>query len=504
MELKRIFGGTLVSYLNIAVSSLTNLILVPMYIYYLGAEEYGLWLIVLTIVSYLGFSHLGIGQSVANFVAESRATNDHKSIEVGISTAFWLYVLIVTPVICAVVIITGLGFFENLVKVSPELVQAFELLILISSILFLFKLPLTVFGSSLRALNLIYLEQLLSLIFNLLQFFGVLLLLRLGYGLVGLSLIYGSVGIVLGITTFVFLRFNVARLSISPLRFSPAIAISLLKPGGYFFVLQIAGALINGLDNLVIGRYIGAEEVVPFAVAMKLMWLSMSLISVISSNLLPSITAAFAREDYYELQRIYLTLQQVCFGAGLLIFINLAAIGPDFISAWVGIDSYVGDLCFNLILLLFLLTTILWPAEVVIVGTSKHKGYALITVLEGLLNVALSIYWVQIWGVVGAIGATIAVRLATSFLYMIHKSSRITGVSALKMFRRTLSPFILPALGCLVLILFFGQLDIEGIPKIIFHAITLSLAYVWLVFYASLDAGYRAKIFDNVLSFIKA
>lgn len=73
MSNNRIITGSLSSYLNTAVSLVSNLILVPMYLFYLGQEEYGLWLVILSIVSYLGFSNLGIAQSVANFVASTNA-----------------------------------------------------------------------------------------------------------------------------------------------------------------------------------------------------------------------------------------------------------------------------------------------------------------------------------------------------------------------------------------------------------------------------------------------
>lgn len=503
MEIRKIFGGTLVSYLNITVTTIANLVLVPMYILYLGDEQYGLWLIVLTLVSYLGFSHLGIGQSISNFVARSNATKDYAAIEAGISTAFWLYFAIVVPLICAVSIIINLGLLNSFIQKSESLTVVFESVILISSVLFLFKLPLTVFGASLRALNLIYIEQLLSLIFSIFQFVGVLLILKFGQGIVGLSLVYGGTGILLGLTTFVYLKTKIPSLSISPFKCSQTLALNLLKPGGYFFLLQIAGALIAGLDNIVIGSYLGAADVVPFAVAMKLCFLAMSILSVITSNLLPSITTAFARENYKELEQIYISLLQVCFGTGLLMFIHLINVGSDFIGVWVGKNSYVGDLCFYLILCHLLINTILWPADVVIIGTSKHKNYALITVMEGIINITLSIIWVQIWGIVGVICGTIVARLSTSFWYMTGKSAKIIGLSVYRIFAKTFSPFILPLGGSILMIFFLNQVDFEGMFKIILHVIMTSLVYIWLVLYVSLDADSRAKVFKKLAYVLK-
>lgn len=500
MEIKRIFGGTLVSYLNIIVSSVTNLLLVPIYIYYLGDENYGLWLIVLTLISYLGFSHLGIGQSISNFVARSNANQDYASIETGVSTAFWLYFAIVTPLIILITIVINAGLLPGLIESSSDFSAVVEPVVLVSSILFLFKLPLTVFGASLRALNLIYLEQLLSLIFTVIQFLCVLLTLYLGYGLIGLSLVYGATGILLGVATLICLKKSTQNLTISIRQFSPDLAFALIRPGGYFFLLQIAGALIAGLDNIVIGKFLGTKEVVPFAVAMKLCFLCMSVLSVIASNLLPSITHAFSQNDSHELRRIYFALLKLCFGMGSLIFLNMMAVGPDFIRLWVGNDSYVGDLCFYLILTHLMINTVLWPADAIIVGTSRHKLYALTTVFEGLLNLTLSIYLVQLWGVAGVIVATIIARGGISFWYMLWQAGSITEIGLFSVVKATIITFWAPIFGSLMAILLLNQLGLEGIFKILVYAIIITTTFLLTTFLVTLDAVTQSKVIKVVAS----
>ena len=500
MEIKRIFGGTLVSYLNIIVSSVTNLLLVPIYIYYLGDENYGLWLIVLTLISYLGFSHLGIGQSISNFVARSNANQDYASIETGVSTAFWLYFAIVTPLIILITIVINAGFMASLIDSSSNLASVVEPVVLVSSILFLFKLPLTVFGASLRALNLIYLEQLLSLIFTIIQFLCILLTLYLGYGLISLSLVYGTTGIILGVATLICLKKNTPNLTISIRHFSPDLASALIKPGGYFFLLQIAGALIAGLDNIVIGKFLGVKEVVPFAVAMKLCFLCMSVMSVITSNLLPSITHAFSQSDSHELRRIYFVLLKLCFGMGSLIFLNMMAVGPDFIIFWVGNDSYIGELGFYLILTHLMINTVLWPADAIIVGTSRHRLYALTTVFEGLLNLSLSIYLVQFWGVAGVILATILARGGVSFWYMLWQAGSITEIGLYSVVKATITTFWAPILASLMVILLLNQLGFEGIFKILVYAIIITTTYLLVTFFVALDSVTQSKVITVVTS----
>jgi O-antigen/teichoic acid export membrane protein len=474
-----------------------------MYIFHLGNEKYGLWLVVLTLISYLGFSHLGIGQSVSNYVASRNSVKDDKEIQAAVATAFWLYAAIITPLILIVFFSVNTGSFGNLIKYSKELEGILEPVILISSILFLFKLPLTVFGATLRSLNLIYIEQLFSLLFVIVQFVGVLIVLNLDLGMLSLSYVYGGTGILLGITTFLFLKTQISGLNLSVRNYRHELAKNLLKPGGYFFLLQIAGALIAGMDNIVIGVFLGASEVVPYAVAMKLCLLLMSLISVITANLLPSITSTYALGDKEGLLKIYLTLLQVCLGLGLLLFVTLVNIGPEFIKVWAGLDSYVGDFCFYLIMIHMLINTLLWPADSILVGTTRHRVYSMFTVVEGLLNLGLSIFWVQIWGVVGVICATIFARLFVTFWFMIHQSFSITGLSIKKFLDEVIKPFIFPVIGAVISIFFLSYLGLSGWYKVIFHSISISLVFGFIVFYVSLDTVTRKEIYAKARMLMK-
>jgi len=123
MSTKRIVAGTVVSYLNTGTSMLSNLILVPLYLLYFGKEQYGLWLVILSIVSYLGFSNLGIAQSASNFVASRNAKNHHEGINSIVATGFWLYVIIIVIVMALFLAAVLIAPIESFLKVSDNLEQ---------------------------------------------------------------------------------------------------------------------------------------------------------------------------------------------------------------------------------------------------------------------------------------------------------------------------------------------------------------------------------------------
>ena len=263
MSSKRIVAGTLVSYINTGISMLSNLILVPMYLLYFGREQYGLWLVILSIVSYLGFSNLGIAQSVSYFVASKNAEKDYAGIRSIVTKGFWLYVIIILIAILLVLGAVIIVPLESFIKVSDSLKDVVVPVLVISSVLFLFKLPLTIFHVTLRSLNLIYKEQLFGILFTIVQFIGVIAVLWSGVGIVGLSVVYVATGLLSGVVLFFYLHKIIPDFSVSRKFANKTIAKKLMTPGGFYFILQLGGGLIVATETIIISAVLGVADVVP-------------------------------------------------------------------------------------------------------------------------------------------------------------------------------------------------------------------------------------------------
>lgn len=494
MTTKRMVAGTAVTYLNTGISLLSNLILVPMYLYYLGKETYGLWLVVLSIVSYLGFSNFGVAQSVSNFVASANAKQDYKGIRAIVATGFWLYVMIVLLAIIFVFGLVLLAPWDSLIKVSGSLKSVVIPVLIVSSFFFLLRLPLTIFHVTLRSLNLIYKEQLFQIMFTVIQFIGVAVILLSGIGIIGLSIVYGGVGILSGVILFIYLRFIVPDISISRKFVDKKIAKELMTPSGYFFVLQIAGGLIWSTDNIIIGAVIGAATVAPYAVAFKVFMLTIGIASVITSNMIPTITAAYTLNNMEYLSALYIKALKLCVGFGLLALFLLISVGPELMIMWIGVENYVGNTTFYLFICLIFISIILWPSDAILVGTTQHRGYAIMAVFEGIINVLLSIWWIYIWGVAGVAAATLTARLATNGWFMFYRAHVITGVGTRVFIKEILQPFIIPISGALIMVYILNLIPFEGWYKISISTASICCIFICLYYCLSIKEDERLEI----------
>src|SRR5436190_847788 len=85
----RITAGVVASYANTGVGMVTNFVAIPIYLKYLGREDYGLWMTISGVVLYLGFLNFGITQSTENHFGAAVVRKNEKEQNEVLSTGFW-------------------------------------------------------------------------------------------------------------------------------------------------------------------------------------------------------------------------------------------------------------------------------------------------------------------------------------------------------------------------------------------------------------------------------
>jgi len=116
-----------------------------------------------------------------------------------------------------------------------------------------------------------------------------------------------------------------------------------------------------------------------------------------------------ARGDMTRLRKIFLVGNRVC---GLTIFpvcIILLILGKSVIEVWVG-KKYVAA-SYPVLVIMILCSTLWWAQGAsgrILFGMSKHGTWAIVTMIEGIANLILSILLVRPYGIIGdALGTAI-------------------------------------------------------------------------------------------------
>lgn len=327
------------------LAAFTGLISVPLMLGYLGAERYGLWMTISSIVAMLGFADLGMGNGLLNAIAVADGRNDRESVQKLASSAFFLLsgtaILIATTFACAYRWVRWPGLFNVTTELARN--ESGPALLALAAC-FIVNLPLGV----VQRIRVGYQEGFVSDLWqgagSVSSLAAVILGIHLEFGLPALVLAISAVPIVATLLNGVFL-FARSRPWLLPRwrNFHLAFAKTLAKDGFLFLLLQICGVISFSTDNLIVAQVLGASAVPRYAITQKVFILVAVVQSASLAPLWPAYREAIHRGDHawvgLAFRRSIVTAVVVTgLFSGLLVAISRplfrAWVGPDLIPTW--------------------------------------------------------------------------------------------------------------------------------------------------------------------------
>lgn len=278
---------------------ISTIIYVPLTFKYLGADRYGLWMTITSLVLFLGFADFGLGNGLANAISEANGRDDRQYARRQVSCAFFLLLGIAVSLIgmaCAVcpMIPWASVYGTHTVLAGGEAGPATALLIVCAAL----NMPL---GTVLRVqmgYQEAYIGDLWNALGNLLALAAVVSAVKLNCGLP--VLVFGLAGAPLLTTaTNWVLEFGIRKPWLRPklglVEWKPML--DLARTGFLFFVQQCFGLIYFVSDNMVIAQTLDSAHVARFAVLQRIF--SLGLVSQYFMNpLWPAFSEALVRHDF--------------------------------------------------------------------------------------------------------------------------------------------------------------------------------------------------------------
>ncbi len=280
---------------------LISFLYVPLLYHSLDTAQYGVWLTLTSLVSWIAMFDIGLGNGLRNKLAESLAKDEHELGRTYVSTA---YVSIFTAALAFVVVFCAIFNFVSWDKVlNAEIIEITQLkyLIFIVFVAFFANFALNLINSVLYALQLPAISNLVALIGQLLSFVAVYVLVKQFYitSLLTLGAVISIVPIlVLLAASAYFFAFKYRNISPSFKYFEFHKIKEILSLGVKFFVIQISTIILFQANNLIITHTVGNDAVVEYNIAYKYMHILVMLFSMIATPLWSATTDAYTRGDF--------------------------------------------------------------------------------------------------------------------------------------------------------------------------------------------------------------
>jgi O-antigen/teichoic acid export membrane protein len=316
----------------------TMLISVPLTLHYLGAERYGMWMTINSIIAMLGFTNLGMGLGVMNAISEALGLEDRQAVVRYVSSGFFMLSAVALLLLIGFAVAYPIIPWQRVFNVkSQQAIREAGPAMGMFIACFAANQPL----GMVHQVQLGYQEGFINSLSEgggkVLGLVGLLLVIYLKAGLFWLVMAVAGAPVLAWLFNNIFL-YRVSRPWLCPRlqNFHSASARKVLHTGLFFFILQMGVILIYGSDNLIITQFLGPEAVTQYAIPYQMFSLSMVIFNIVIGPLWPAYSEAIARGDISWVRKtLSRSLRIVLLSTGL-ISTSLIIINNKLLYLWVG------------------------------------------------------------------------------------------------------------------------------------------------------------------------
>jgi O-antigen/teichoic acid export membrane protein len=390
----------------------------PMYLYFLGYEQYGVWLVLATVLTFAQLGDIGISQAVTKLVAEDYARNDIQGIQRYVTTA--LSMLCISGTFALALILLLKIQIIALFRLSDENAKMALWLLPYIGILSIYVFIVQTLNAILSGLGRMDLANYVQSIGRGVSVAVAGLLLIGGFGIQ--SLLISSVALYV----FIHIASLVCIWRIIPLRFLQLNSVDvyrckrLLHFGGTAFGCSLLSMFLSPFNKVMLSRYAGIPTVPVYEIAYNGSMQIRSLIETGLRALMPEISRIGVYKTLQVKNRISALNRQAMkfiFFFGVPIYAVLILLAPLLLKVWLR-EQFTDILpdAMRIMLLGTFLSLLCVPAYYTLMGLGRMRYCFLSQVIQGLVNAGVvclillatgkvSIYTV-LWAVLTAMGVT--------------------------------------------------------------------------------------------------
>lgn len=414
------------------ISMILTLISAPIMLHHVDRADYGVLLTLTSIVGWVGYMDIGLGNGLRNKLPEFIANNDFNSAKKIVSSCYATLAIYVVLIITVFLIISPfVDWLEVLNSPTSDAREIRELtnvvfiafciqflLGLLNSILFAYQMP--AFQSLFT-----FAGQALALIALIMQVFVLNITSVLQIGAVNsiippLVLFCGSIGL-----------FRTKLRKIAPsLRYVDLKSVGgILVLGMKFFVLQMITIVLFQANSIIIARVVNPEAVVEYNLAFKYVSLLTMIFTIVITPVWSATTDAYIRNDFTWIKKTISFSQKVCL-ISIIIGILMLFVSKIIYGIWLGKDAIDISYSTTGLILLYISFEMLYKVYGTIInGTGKVFAQMILTGIIAIIYIPLALLLGSSWGLSGVLIANVIV-FAVNYIWAKMQCNKLINQTA--------------------------------------------------------------------------
>jgi len=500
--------GVVLQYIQIILNIVLTLIYSPIMLRILGQNEYGLYSIAASTISFLSLLSLGLGGSYLRYYSIYKAKEDQE----GIARLNGLY-LIVFSILGSILLIAGLSIafnaqiLFNSTYSSSDITIAKTLLIILSVNLAL-SFPLSVFSSYITSQEKFLFQKTLNIIATILGPCINIILLYCGFASIGIVVASLSLSVVVAIIN-IFYCFKKIKMRIIIGKIDFVLLKDIFIFSLFIAINQIIEQITWQTDKVILGKMINASVVAIYAVGSQINNLFTQFSSAISSVFAPKVNLIVQKNETTmdeELSNLFIKVGRIQWFVLLLIFSGFIFFGKYFVLRWAG-EGYDNSYFVALILMAPAIIPLIQNVGIEIQrAKNKHQIRSIVYLIIAIINVFISIYFATLWGEIGcAIGTAIALLLGPVIFMNIYYQVKlnIDIVRFWKEILKTLPGFLIPVSCGVVLMIFYSFHSLLDFSLLILAYCVVYSISIYFFSFNKIEKRYISAAFSKIASAFK-
>ena len=414
------------------VSMILTLISAPIMLHHVDRADYGVLLTLTSIVGWVGYMDVGLGNGLRNKLPEFLAKGDFHSAKKIVSSCYVTLAIYVALIIVTFLIVSPfvdwLGVLNSPTSDAGEIRGLTNVVFVAFCIQFLFGLINSIlFAYQMPAFQSLFtfVGQFVALIALVIQVyvFDVTSVLQIGAVnsiIPPLVLFLGSIGL---------FRTKLKEIAPSFKLFEFKSVGSILSLGLKFFVLQMITIVLFQANSIIIARVVSPEAVVEYNLAFKYVSLLTMIFTIVITPVWSATTDAYVRKDFAWINKTISLSRKVCIAS---IFIGvLMVLASKFVyGIWLGKGTIDINYSTTSLILLYISFEMLYKVYGTIInGTGKVFAQIILTGVIAIIYIPLAILLGKLFGLSGVLIAN-AIVFALNYLWSKVQCNKLISQTA--------------------------------------------------------------------------
>lgn len=407
--------GVVLSYGQIVVTILSNLLYTPIMFNLLGAAEYGVYSLSSSIIGYFYILYTGMTSTYMRFYSRYKGNNEYENI--GRLNGLFLVIFSVLGII---IFCIGILLSQNLTLVlgqglTDNEIELAEILFLIMSVNMAVLMPKTVFATIVFSQERFIFIKTLGIVTAIASPLINLPLLYMGYGSIGMSYVALLITLLDLIVNIYYCCQKIhCRFSVKSLPFF------LLPEMAWFSIFILLNGVINlflwSFGKILLSYVADSKAIAIYSVGVNINTLYLSLSNVFCGMATPQIYKLVQEKKVNELTDLWIKLGRCQFYIMFLVWCAFLLWGREFIYLWAGPEydeAYFIALIFITPLVIYLCQN---TGIEVLRAYNKHRQWVIIHFISAVLGFGISIPLSHLYAGIGvAVGTSINTFIVLTF-----------------------------------------------------------------------------------------